>query len=525
MKQKFVFLYLILLFLSQSLYAQIMVVGNAQDSVYLLSAGKYESVTTASNTRLEILVGNVRIKQGNTLFTCDSCVLNPNSHVFEAFGKVFINDNDTTKIWSNTLRYLTDKKYAYLNGNVKLTDGHATLTTNTLEYDAANKIATYKNGGRVLNKKTVLTSREGIYYSDIKDFYFKNNVELKDPGYTLKSDSLLYNTESQMARFIANTFIRDSSGRTIRTKEGYYDLRTGQAQFTQRTTIQDKAITLSGDRIASDDSAGIVQVEGRGVLIDTAQGISVLANRIFLNKKTEAFLATQKPLMIIRQDKDSIYIAADTLYSARLTDLVKDTSKISKPDSGKKDSTNRYFEAYRHVRVFSDSLQAVSDSLFYSFKDSVFRLFQDPVVWTNKNQITGDTIYLQTKNKKAEHLKVNENSFLVSEVQPGVYNQIKSTRMNGFFKDGKIDSVQARGFSESIYFLQDKDSAYTGVNQTTSDAIDIYFLQAELYKVVLRSSVKGTLFPVSYMPPSQMRLTSFQWYASRRPKNKYELFE
>ncbi len=28
------------------------------------------------------------------------------------------------------------------------------------------------------------------------------------------------------------------------------------------------------------------------------------------------------------------------------------------------DSTNRYFQAYHNVRIFSDSLQAVSDSLF-----------------------------------------------------------------------------------------------------------------------------------------------------------------
>ena len=153
-------------------------------------------------------------------------------------------------------------------------------------------------------------------------------------------------------------------------------------------------------------------------------------------------------LMIIKQGEDSIFVTADTLFSARLTDLyskkdslVKDTIKGTKVINVKnnkesKDSTNRYFEAYRNVRIFSDSMQAVSDSLFYSFKDSTFRLFQDPVLWSKENQITGDTVYLYTKNKKADKIEVFENSFMVNRLDPEVYNQIKSTRMDGYFTDG-----------------------------------------------------------------------------------------
>lgn len=473
---------------------------------------------------MQMLAGNVRLKQGTTLFTTDSCVLNSTAKTFSAFGNVYINDSDTAKVWSNTLRYDYDKKYAYLNGNVKLTDGQGTLTTPTLEYDLPRRIGTYINGGKVVNKRTTVTSKEGIYYADIHDIYFKQNVLMKDPGYTVTSDSILYNTETRIARFIAATTIRDSSGRVIKTSEGFYDLQAGKAEFTQRTTIIDKALTVTGDHIASDDSTGIVQVEGRGVLIDTAKGISILADRIFANKKSEAFLATKKPLMIVKQEKDSIYIAADTLFSARLTDLFIDTSKTAKKPNPK-DSTNRYFEAYRNVRVFSDSVQAVSDSLFYSFKDSVFQLFQNPVAWSKRSQITGDTIYLHTRNKKPQYIKAWENSFMISEVQPGVYNQIKGTRMDGFFKDGVLDSVRTKGAAESVYFIQDKDSAFTSVNQTRSDAIDLYFVKGDLNKVVLRSSVEGTVTPISQKGPSEARLQNFQWLEGRRPKTKYELFE
>ncbi len=539
-------------------------------------ARKLEYRRIDSITELQILVGNVRLKQGNTFFSCDSCVINKSQNLFEAFGNVHI-EEDTTDVYADYLRYLTDQRIAFLTGGVKLTDGHGTLTTNKLEYDVNTGIGIYRDGGKVVNKKTVLTSTEGYYYSDMKDVYFKNNVVLNDPSYHLTTDSLLYNTEFETARFISPTLIRDSSNRTIVTSDGYYNLQTGKAEFGQNPVINDGAVRITALRIAVDDSTGISQAEGNASIVDTAQGTTILAGIIFRNNKTESVLATRKPLMIIRQENDSIYVSADTLFSARLTDLyvpppatkadtisdidVTDSSEavsltdsltvdstqniIAKSDSIQgvmvvdtlsgvttvnmqpkiTDSTNRYFEAFRNVRIFSDSLQAASDSLFYSFADSTFRLFQQPVIWANKSQITGDTIYLFTKNKKADRLQVFENSLIVNEVQPEVYNQVGATRLDGFFIDGAIDSVRARGFAKSIYYLQDEDSAFSGINEANSDIMDVYFKNSELFKVVFRSAVTGTLWPIRQKDPGEMRLTNFQWLEAQRPKTKYELFE
>ncbi len=135
---------------------------------------KLEFRKVDDSTQLQILAGNVKLKQGTTLFYCDSCVINNNTKTFEAWGKVHINDSDTTNIYSNHLRYLTDKKLAYLDGAVRLTDGKGTLTTPDLEYDMTTNIGIYKHGGKVVNKKTILTSKEGYYYGGLRDIYFKN---------------------------------------------------------------------------------------------------------------------------------------------------------------------------------------------------------------------------------------------------------------------------------------------------------------------------------------------------------------
>jgi lipopolysaccharide export system protein LptA len=259
----------------------------------------------------------------------------------------------------------------------------------------------------------------------------------------------------------------------------------------------------------------------------------IIAGTIFRNKKTEAIMAIRKPLMIVKQDKDSIYITADTLFTARLTDLYGKKDSVTKDTVNgtklvainEKDSTNRYFEAFRHVRIFSDSLQAVCDSMFYSFKDSVFRLFDDPVIWSKGSQITGDTVLLYTKNRKADRMKVFNNSFLVNNVDPEIFNQVKSSRMDGYFKDGDLDSVRASGFAECIYYIQDEDSAYTGINESNSDILDVYFANQQLQKVIFRSAVTGTIWPIKQKDPKEMRLKNFRWLEVRRPKTKFELFE
>lgn len=610
-----------------------------QDSltdIEILGSRQFTILKVDDTTTLQILAGNVRLKQGRSYFNCDSCVLNNGQRFFEAWGNVHIRDVDTVNIYASHLRYLINKKLAYLDGGVKLTDGKGTLTTPDLEYDMNTEIGIYKNGGKVVNKTTVLTSREGWYYANLRDIYFKNNVELKDPAYFIKTDTLLYNTQSQSTRFIAQTYIRDSSGRTIETKEGFYNMATGKAEFGKRPIIRDakSKLFITGDFVAFNDSLGTSQAKGNVVIVDSAQGTTILAGEVFRDNKNERMLATRKPLMIIKQDNDSIYVTADTLFSARLSDLyarkdsmVKDTVKgvqvinltkkanaidttvavadsLARPaepvvisegvktdsaltkaevalpavstekekltgiqpklpeketprldsstvanalpganripltdsakkarelalktDAGKKDSTDRYFEAYRNVRIFSDSMQAVSDSMFYSFRDSVFQLFQNPVLWSKGSQITGDTVYLFTKNKKADRVKVFDNSFLANEADPGVYNQVQSIRMEGWFKDGNIDSVRAEGYAECIYFIQDEDSAYTGINESKCDVIDIYFLEKELEKIAFRSAVTGTIWPMKDKSPADMRLKNFQWLENRRPKTKYELFE
>lgn len=517
--------------------------------VEILSAERYGYEKKDSLNELLLLVGTVALKQEGTKFYADSAVYNRSNKIVEAFGNVHINDQDSIHTYSDYLLYHTDTKVALLKKNVRLTDGKSNLFTEELEYDVNNKIGIYRNNGRVVNGTSVLTSGEGTYYADIKDVYFKDDVTLTDPKYRLESDSLLYNTTTEIATFIAETFIEDSAKRTIVTSEGYYDLKNKTASFGNRPVITDGPMVIIANQVDTDDNTGISILAGNAVFTDTAQGVSVLANSIISNRNTGSMIATQQPLMIIKQENDSTFISADTLYSGRLNEIATGADSIQTDSSlvnatsqdstlkaqsqiavtnaaqtNNNDSADRFFKAYYNVRIFSDSLQAVSDSLFYSGKDSIFRLFKEPIVWSGQSQVTGDTIYMYTKNKKPDQLYVFENGLMINKTGTDMYNQVRGNRIFGYFTEGDIDYIRSKGNAESIYYAKDNEEKIIGINKATSDIIDMRFKNKELNKVVFISAVTGTMLPFGQATEEDRKLRNFKWEENKRPKSKFELF-
>lgn len=589
-----------------------------------------------SLTTLQTIAGGAIIKQGTTLFTSDSAAINPTTHIVEAFGNVHINQADSVQTYADYLKYVGLEKTAYLKRNVKLTDKKGTLFTQDLDYNLNTGIGNYHNGGKVINRSNTITSSEGTYYADTKDVYFRNNVDVTGPKNRIKADSLIYNMQSEVVAFTGNTNIKNKEVDIV-TTQGTYDLKTGNAFFTSRTSVKDSSGRIYvANNMALDDKSGNAQLEGNAIVRDSANGIIVTGNQIFLNKKNNSFLATRKPVMIIKQKDDSTYIAADTLFSGltsfvnnemivekdsvvkdsipininadsskislqedsipnlnrgnvsdsaknmmhiidslklhkrnamksavtdtnkspqlidssknispekkflppdsssvdssgstpAIDDTIKNENRIVKDTINKSDSAIRYFLAFHHVKIFNDSLQSICDSLFFSAKDSVFRLFYDPIVWSGRNQITGDTIFLYTKNKKAERLYVFEKGIIVNKTTEGFYNQIAGKTINGYFVDGKIDYMRVKGSqAESIYYAQDDDSAYVGMNRATGDVIDLYFKDDDLIKVLFVNDVKGKMYPMKQIPEEETRLKNFIWLDDKRPKNRLELFE
>jgi lipopolysaccharide export system protein LptA len=529
---KFNLFILILVFSVQNLYAQNnpaasnnpVPIDSTGKLIEFLAAKTYNVKKTDSINYL-ILSGDVKIRQGKTLLYGDSLILNTTANSLEGFGNIHINDADSVHTYAQYLRYEGATKKAYLRKKVKLTDGKGVLTTDSLDYDVSVKIGNYKHGGKVVRSKTILTSTEGFYYGVTRDIIFRKKVTLLDPDNKIITDTLEYNTYSQLANFISPTKIISGS-RIIRTTNGNYNTGTRKGYLYERSSIDDSTYTFIADEMAIDDSLGLGEFRGDAIYKSKdSLSFDLMANSIKTNKIKGTLLATELPILMIKQNNDTLYITADTLYSGKDSDLNRPITKARDNVGIITDTTlNKYFEAFHNVKIYSDSLQAKADSLFYSLSDSTIRLFTNPIIWASNNQITGDTIYLFLKDKKPEQLLVFENAFAINKLDSSpFYNQLKGVKLNAWFDKGELSKMRTKGNAENIYFALDNNKNFIGVNHSNAQIIEITFNNSEPAKVLFINQLVGKLIPINQATEENLKIRGFKWKEDVRPKSKYDI--
>jgi hypothetical protein len=206
---------------------------------------------------------------------------------------------------------------------------------------------------------------------------------------------------------------------------------------------------------------------------------------------------------------DSLYLAADTLYSFTR-------------DSTGADST-RVLIAHRNVRVFKSDFQAVCDSLVYEASDSVFQFFIVPVLWSDTSQFTADTIRAFLENEKIERVQLRQNSFLINSTDEVYFNQIKGRDIVAFFKDDSIRTMQVNGSGETVYYIQDDQKAYITANKTTCSRMTIIFENNEVRDILFYTQPQGQTYPMKKLSPQKLQMAGFSWRIKERPKSKNDL--
>jgi lipopolysaccharide export system protein LptA len=107
---------------------------------------------------VQILVGNVCFRHDSALMYCDSAYFFEKDNSLHAFGNVHLVQGDSLDGWGEVLYYYGDTKMAKFRRNVRLLHDGATLTTDYLNYDRANDVAYYFDGGMIEDNINTLTS-------------------------------------------------------------------------------------------------------------------------------------------------------------------------------------------------------------------------------------------------------------------------------------------------------------------------------------------------------------------------------
>ncbi len=514
-------------------------------TVNILFARSFVGLQTDSGA-IQKLIDSVVLQQGTTLMRCDSAYLNLRSNNLEAFGNVEITQPGGTRVTSDYLRYSGNTKLAYLKGNVALTDGKSNLWSEELTYDVASKTGVYNNGGTLQNDTTTVSSNQGSYNLNTHDARFTGEVLISDPSYEVSSEDIGYNTESKVVRFYAPSVVHNEKSE-LRTSNGSYDSRQKIAHFIGRSSIRDGAQFIEADTLDYDKPSGWGLARGRVVAIDTQNHNTLWSGFASYNDISKELFARLNPVLRNAREKDTLYIAADTFFSApqkAVKPLKKDTlsppRKAAKKKTEGKTSTvkagtvatadtsaPRYFIGYHHVQIWSDSLQGVCDSIAYLPRDSVMKMMGAPVAWSRESQITGDTLLLYMDSSQVRRLFVPGNALLVSRSGPpkaNLFDQVQGKTLNAFFKNNQVDHMVVFPAAECIYYAKDEHGAYLGVNQASSERMKVFFKDNKIKRIIFEQEVKQKMSPLNKVSLPGMRLSRFQWLEERRPASKEALF-
>lgn len=501
---------LTLFLISLSLYSQ--TAGNGKKS-----KKKIELIYAVSGTRdakfgndLFRLIGSVTLKHNDILMMCDSAYLYENSNQVKAFSRVHIAQGDTLHLYGDYLFYDGTDEKAIVTGNVELIDKETHLYTKSVNYDVTNKIATYTEKGRITNAENTLTSLSGTYFVSDKLFHFKDSVKIVNPDYVMVADTMDYNTESETAFFTGPSELKGDS-LYLYCEQGWYDTKNDISSLWKNAVIDNIKQRIRGDSIYYNDNKGFGQAFGDVSIADTTNDVLVTGNYAYYFRDPERFMVTEKAAFIQISKGDSLFLHADTISAVTIT--VADTSV--KP--------YRLMRAYKGCRIFSKDLQSKCDSLSYSFRDSVIRMYFAPVLWSEENQLTSDSVAIFTKNRKADRMELYNAAFVVSKVDSVRYDQIKGRNLTGYFRDNKLFRITIEGNGESIYHLIEKEKL-TGVTHNKSSSIEIFVEKGKITDIIEHQNPDGKLDPPLLNPPDKMILPGFGWFDSIRPKKKSDIF-
>jgi lipopolysaccharide export system protein LptA len=184
--------------------------------------------------------------------------------------------------------------------------------------------------------------------------------------------------------------------------------------------------------------------------------------------------------------------------------------------------------AYHDVRIFKSNLQGRADSLAYFSTDSILLFYKNPVLWTEGNQMTGDTIKVLLKNQNIDKVYLMSNSFVVSQDSLRNFNQMKGRQMTAFMSNKQIHHVDVDGNGESIYYALEEQEKnldslilkivfVTGMNRMICSNMKINFIDGEIDNFSAYVKPDAQFIPPHEIKLEDTKLKGFNWRAKERP--------
>ncbi|MCT4698658.1 OstA-like protein [Tenacibaculum haliotis] len=500
MKKIFFFSFLLYAFGSFSQAKKIKILSTQQATA---DEEKYPGAT--------ILIGKVKMEHEGATLDCQRALLYKKENIFKALGEVIIEQGDSIIQYSDFAIYNGNTKKAKSWGDVEIHDKEMKLSTDTLHFDRLNQILYYPSGGTIRDKKNTLKSIKGTYFLRDKKFTAKSKVTVVNSESNLESDHLDYYTNSNLAYLYGPSTVTNLKDSTkVYSERGFYDTNTDISYFVKNAKLFLKERTILADSLYYDKRKGFASATNKIKVIDTLQNMVTKGNYAELYEKKDSLFIINRAVAISVLDKDSMYVAGDKIL---LT---------GKPEK-------RIVRIFKNVKIFKSDLQGKCDSIHTSQNTGLTRMFNNPILWSGKSQITGDSIQFITdkKTNKLDSLRVLQNAFMIQKdsLSEDDYNQIKGRNIYGKFENNDLRTMLVKGNAESLYFNRNDESQKLETI-TKEIASDIEFLleNNEIIQTKYFKKSEGKTYPPSEFPSEEKKFKDFVWREEEQPKKVEDIF-
>lgn len=457
-----------------------------------------------------ILSGNVRLRHGSWIMTCDSANLNEETNSFDAFGHVRIQEGDSISITAGEMTYDGMTTLAELHDNVILTKNVTTLFTERLFYDRNQKVAYYDNFGTLTDSVNTLTSVYGEYNTGSDEALFQNQVHLENDRFTLDTDILHYNTKTSICRIVSPTIIETTDSVTIETDRGFYNTDTEQSILLDHSLVTHPDGTMTGDSILYDKKREICQAYYDVVIDNQKDKATYFGDYGYLDQANGYTYATGRAYVMDYSEEDTLYMSAE---------IMEGIKRNLPPPPGATDSLEvKYTKGYHDVRLYRKDIQAIGDSVHYFSLDSLIKLFGSPILWNDSTQLKGDTIYAHLANDTIDHAFAWLNASSVRWLDSVKQDRVKADTIQAYFREGTLDHAFYRSNVESRYYLiQEKAKHYYALAQVKNPQMDVYIADDKLDHILWHGKAEGTIHPIQDLTDELRQMSGAEWHGDKRP--------
>jgi len=451
------------------------------------------------------LIGDVSFKHNNAIMYCDSAYHYANEDKMKAFGRIKITQGDSITLTGNDLTYFGAKSKVDVKGDVILIDNHMRLETQRIFYNISSNIASYPSSGKIIDNEKTINSKRGEYHSNVHNFIFKDSVRVIAKGYNILTDNMHYNSNSETSYFFGPSYII-SKNKTIYCENGWYNTKTNISQFRKNAYITTENHILKGDSLYYNKNLNYGKAINNVEVIDTLENITVFGDYAEYFELEEVVEITEKPLLQVLLEEDTLFMHATKFISQQ------------------KEEKKRVL-AYNKVKFFKKNLQGKCDSLSYNFTDSIVEMFNQPILWSDKFQITADSLTLSVKEGKIDHMLLKPNPMIINQKDSLDYNQIKGKKMTAYFIKDRIQRVEVEGNGQSIFIVTDEETNdKIGINYTECTNLDLYFIKNQLDAVNYKVKPLSKTTPYEEIKEKDRYLKGFLWRGTEQPKSKNDIF-